>query len=116
MCQRTLAEAGVTYPALRGMADRLERETRNAVAEIDSGMGGLLAEARALKAKSGGYSAQRDLDAKLDVLADQLAPIIVAVSDLDEVHALLAEHCRSILAAVADDMRRAATAAGQGGA
>lgn len=54
--------------------------------------------------------------AKLDVLADQIAPILAPVSDLDEVHALLAEHCRGILAAVADDMARAAVAvtAGKG--
>lgn len=52
--------------------------------------------------------------AKLDVLPDQLAPILVAVADLDEIHALLAEHCRGILSAVADDLGRAATAAGQG--
>ena len=52
--------------------------------------------------------------ARLDVLPDQLAPLLAPVSDLDEIHALLAEHCRSILAAVADDMGRAAMAAGQG--
>lgn len=50
--------------------------------------------------------------AKLDVLPDQLAPILVAVTDLDEIHALLAEHCRGVLSAVADDMKRAAEAAG----
>lgn len=52
--------------------------------------------------------------AKLDVLPDQISPLVAPVSDLDEVHALLAEHCRGILSAVADDMGRAATAAGQG--
>ena len=36
----------------------------------------------------------------------------VAVTDLDEIHALLAEHCRGVLSAVADDMKRAAEAAG----
>jgi len=54
--------------------------------------------------------------AKLDVLADQVAPLLAPVSDLDEIHALLAEHCRGILSAVADDMGRAAMAAGQGAA
>ena len=54
--------------------------------------------------------------ARLDVLPDQLAPLLAPVADLDEIHALLAEHCRSILAAVADDMGRAAMAAGQGAA
>lgn len=52
--------------------------------------------------------------ARLDVLPDQLAPLVSPVTDLDEIHALLAEHCRSILSAVADDMGRAASAAGQG--
>lgn len=54
--------------------------------------------------------------AKLDVLPDQIAPLLAPVSDMDEIHALLAEHCRGILSAVADDMSRAATAAGQGSA
>lgn len=54
--------------------------------------------------------------ARLDVLPDQLAPLLAPVSDLDEIHALLAEHARSILAAVADDMGRAAMAAGHGAA
>lgn len=54
--------------------------------------------------------------AKLDVLPDQIAPLVAPVTDMDEVHALLAEHARSILAAVADDMGRAAMAAGQGAA
>lgn len=54
--------------------------------------------------------------ARLDVLPDQLAPLLAPVSDLNEIHALLAEHVRSILAAVADDMGRAAMAAGQGAA
>lgn len=54
--------------------------------------------------------------ARLDVMADQLAPLLAPVTDLDEAHALLAEHARSILSAVADDLSRAAVAAGQGGA
>lgn len=55
--------------------------------------------------------------ARLDVLADQLAPVVAPVADMDEVHALLAEHARGVLAAVADDMaRQAAALAGQGGA
>lgn len=45
--------------------------------------------------------------ARLDVMPDQLAPLVSPVTDLDEIHALLAEHCRSVLAAVADDMDRA---------
>jgi len=46
--------------------------------------------------------------AKLDVVPDQLAPLVAPVTDMDEVHALLAEHMRGILAAVADEMNRAA--------
>ena len=52
--------------------------------------------------------------AKLDVVADQIAPLVAPVSDLDEVHALVSEHMRGILTAVADDMGRAAVAAGKG--
>ena len=51
--------------------------------------------------------------AKLDVLPDQIAPLVAPVTDMDEVHALLAEHARGILSAIADDMGRAAMAAGQ---
>lgn len=53
--------------------------------------------------------------AKLDVVADQIAPLVAPVSDLDEVHALVSEHMRGILTAVADDMSRAAVAAGKSG-
>jgi hypothetical protein len=35
-------------------------------------------------------------------------PLVAPVTDMDEVHALLAEHMRGILAAVADEMNRAA--------
>ncbi|MBU0752381.1 MAG: hypothetical protein KJ787_13995 [Gammaproteobacteria bacterium] len=44
--------------------------------------------------------------ARLDVLADQMAPVVAPVVDLDEVHALLSEHARGVLAGVADDMHR----------
>lgn len=51
--------------------------------------------------------------ARLDVMPDQIAPIVAPVTDLDEVHALLAEQVRDILAAVADEMGRAAKAVGR---
>ncbi len=54
--------------------------------------------------------------ARLDVLADQLAPILAPVADLGEAHALLAEHARLVLAGIADDMARAAAALGAPGA
>lgn len=44
--------------------------------------------------------------ARLDVLADQLAPVVAPVADMDEVHALLAEHFRAVLAGIADDLAR----------
>lgn len=47
---------------------------------------------------------------RLDVLPDQLAPVIAPVSDLDEVHALLAEYARDVQASIADDMMRQAAA------
>jgi hypothetical protein len=52
--------------------------------------------------------------ARLDVLADQLAPILAPVADMAEVHALLAEHARGVLAAIADDMQRAEAALTKG--
>lgn len=33
----------------------------------------------------------------LDVLPDQLAPVLAPVSDLDEIHAILVDHCRNVL-------------------
>lgn len=53
--------------------------------------------------------------ARLDVLADQLAPVLAPVTDMNETHAVLAEHCRGVLAGIADEMHRAEAAAGQGG-
>jgi phage terminase Nu1 subunit (DNA packaging protein) len=44
--------------------------------------------------------------ARLDVLADQLAPVVAPVTDLDEVHAVLAEHHRAVLAGISDDLAR----------
>lgn len=52
--------------------------------------------------------------ARLDVMPDQVAPLLVAVDDLHEAHAILAEQSRAILAAVADDMARAARVVSQG--
>jgi len=44
--------------------------------------------------------------ARLDVLADQLAPVVAPVVEMDEVHALLAEHFRAVLAGIAGDLQR----------
>ena len=51
--------------------------------------------------------------ARLDVMPDQLSPLLGPVSDLDEIHAILSESARGILTAVADDMARAVTAVGR---
>lgn len=48
--------------------------------------------------------------ARLDTLPDQLAPLLAPVSDLGEIHALLAEHLRLALAGIADDLHRAEAA------
>lgn len=45
--------------------------------------------------------------ARLDVLADQLAPVVAPVTDMDEIHALLSEYHRGVLAGIADDLQRA---------
>lgn len=49
--------------------------------------------------------------ARLDVLADQLAPVVAPVVEMDEVHALLAERFRAVLAGIADDLARMEVAA-----
>ena len=50
---------------------------------------------------------------RIDVLPDQLAPLVAPVTDLQEVHALLAEHGRLILSGVADELQRAAETLGK---
>lgn len=109
-----------------------------AAAQPDDRVGNSYQAARAVKEKynalqskleyerqSGNLIPKEDVDAalkalgasvraKLDVLPDQLAPLLAPVADLDEVHAILAEHCRGLLAAVADELGRAA-ASGVGG-
>lgn len=49
---------------------------------------------------------------RLDVLADQIAPIVAPVTDLNEVHALLSEQHRLVLAGIADDLQRQEAALG----
>jgi hypothetical protein len=43
---------------------------------------------------------------RVEVMPDQLAPVLVAISDLDEMHALLAEWGRAYLSGLADDISR----------
>lgn len=51
--------------------------------------------------------------ARLDVMPDQLAPLVAPVTDLDEAHAILAGHARAMLAEVAADLAKAAQVAAQ---
>lgn len=118
-CQRT-GEAAKTAPATdpdpaRGET-RADAQARKEAALADLAEMEVAQKRGELIPKDDVDTALRSLGAsvraKLDVLPDQLAPILVAVTDLDEIHALLAEHCRGVLSAVADDMKRAAEAAG----
>lgn len=56
--------------------------------------------------------AMRDVGASvraaLENFADQVAPLVAPVSDLDEVHAILAEQCRNVLTHVAEVLRKEA--------
>lgn len=52
--------------------------------------------------------------ARLDVMPDQLAPLVAPVTDLGEAHAILAGHARAMLAEVAADLAKAAQVAAQG--
>lgn len=66
---------------------------------------------------AGNLIAREDVDAamrflgaavrgQLEVFPDQVAPLVAPVSDLEEVHALLTEHCRNVLTAVAEALER----------
>ena len=52
----------------------------------------------------------------MDVFPDQTAPLVAPVSNMDEVHSLLSEACRSVLAGIDDALARqqAALASGSG--
>ena len=50
--------------------------------------------------------------ARLDTVADQLAPVLAPVADIAELHALLAEHLRLAQSGIADDLHRAEAALG----
>ena len=114
-----------------GRADRASSPTQGA----SGATAGAYHSARAVKEKYAALSAKLeyekaagDLIAKSDVdtslqsfatsvrvrielMPDQLAPILAPISDIDEIHALLSAHVREILTAVAMDMERAARAA-----
>jgi len=51
--------------------------------------------------------------AALDVFPDQTAPLVAPVIDMDEVHALLSESCRNVLAMVADHLHNQERAAAE---
>ncbi len=126
------ARDDVTRRHAEGRADGgLPLPPQGSVGRADNGYQG----ARALKEKyaalsakleyekaAGDLIAKADVDAslisfatsvraKLEQMADQLAPVLGPVTDLDEVHALLSEHARGLLVAVSEDMERAARAA-----
>jgi len=44
--------------------------------------------------------------ARMDVLPDKLSPLVAPINDLAEVHAVISEHCRAVLAAVADELQQ----------
>lgn len=102
---------GNSYQAARAVKEKYA--ALHSKLEYEQALGNLIPKADVdLALRNFGASVR----ARLDVLPDQLAPLLAPVTDLDEIHALLAEHARGILLAVADDMGRAATAAGQGAA
>ena len=118
------APAQLSAPAAQQAEDRVGNsyQAARAVKEKYAALGAKLDYERAV----GNLIPKEDVDlalrsfaasvrAKLDVVADQIAPLVAPVSDLDEVHALVSEHMRGILTAVADDMSRAAVAAGKSG-
>ena len=113
------ATARATSPATdlpRGVESRADAQARKEAAAAD------LLEIE-LAQKRGTMIPKEDVDAalkafaaaaraRLDVLADQLAPVVAPVTDMAETHALLAEHGRQVLAGIADDLQRAEAALG----
>lgn len=63
-----------------------------------------------LIAKEDAGRAMRDIGAAIraamENYADQVAPLVAPVTDLDQAHAILAEQCRNVLQQVADAIRR----------
>jgi len=51
--------------------------------------------------------------ARLEVMADQIGPILAPINDLDEVHAVLSEHLRGVLASIADDLHHQESSIGR---
>jgi hypothetical protein len=104
----------VVYGYGEGAETRAEAQARKEAAAADL----LVME---LEQKRGNLIPREDVDAalkafaaatraRIDAVADQLAPLVAPVTDLTEVNATLAEHMRMVLAEIAEDMRRAEAA------
>lgn len=89
-------------------ARKLSAEADMAIMEAEKMRGSLIPKDDVdLALKSVGAA----LRARLDVLPDKLAPLVAPITDLPEVHAVLSEHCRALLAAVADELQQQERAA-----
>lgn len=67
--------------------------------------------------RSAAERAMRDLGAQvraaLETYADQVAPLVAPIVDLNEVHAVLAEQCRNVLVQVGEALRKQQEAMGR---
>lgn len=67
--------------------------------------------------RSAAERAMRDLGAQvraaLETYADQVAPLVAPIVDLNEVHAVLAEQCRNVLVQVGEALREQQKAMGR---
>lgn len=116
----TAQEPSAASPRGQGMGEAAIGETRaDAQARKEAAAADLLEIE--LAQKRGNLIPKEDVDtalktfaaamrAGLEVLADQVAPLVAPVSNLDEVHAVLAEAARGIQASVADQLARAEAA------
>jgi hypothetical protein len=97
-------------PATRGTESRSDAQARKESAAAD------LLEIELGKAR-GNVINREDVDAAMrhlgaavrsamDVFPDQTAPLVAPVSNMDEVHSLLSEACRSVLAGIDDALAR----------
>ena len=135
---RRHAEARQAGPDYRGKGDASPTPAGALLGELDAARHlKVTAEARRVAALAdreemerdrlaGALIAREDVDAamrflgaavraQMEVFADQVAPLVAPVADLDECHALLTEQCRQVLTAVAEALERQAAALAKDG-
>lgn len=109
------ADESMTIGAARDLLARSKARREAALAEKEELERDLLAGR--LVDRAAAERAMRDLGAQvrasLDTYADQVAPLVAPIADLNEVHAILAEQCRNVLVEVGEALRKQQEAMGR---